>query len=328
MKKAKILNAILSLAIFSTPVLWNTSNDFLKKQSNHLIAYGAYDENVRGKWIQDENTGKWWYKHDDSSYTKNSWEKIDNYWYHFDIYGWMETGWHMISGNWYYFNPNGTMHTGWKEINSKWYYLNTNGSMQVGWKKIDGKWYFFNPSGMMHTGWKEINSKWYYLNSKGIMQTGWQTIQDKKYYFNADGSLHIGWLEYNGKMYYLFDNTGVMVTGCAPTRNNLEGWCNFDSDGVCIENDAGALLVDSDIELYSSYKTESVIGTIKKGEIVCSTQYVVDDATGLKWYRINYEGKLNGYIIDTSDIIQVELLKRNSDPRIAEINDTLKKKYG
>lgn len=46
---------------------------------------------IPGEWLQgtDDNSSKWWYKHNDGSYTKNGWEKIDDKWYLFDGDGWM-----------------------------------------------------------------------------------------------------------------------------------------------------------------------------------------------------------------------------------------------
>ncbi|WP_315073881.1 GH25 family lysozyme [uncultured Clostridium sp.] len=55
---------------------------------------------LAGEWIQgtEEDSGKWWYKHSDSSYTKADWEHIDGEWYYFDYKGWMCTGWLLVKG--------------------------------------------------------------------------------------------------------------------------------------------------------------------------------------------------------------------------------------
>ncbi len=44
---------------------------------------------LAGEWIQgtEEDSGKWWYKHSDGSYTKADWEHIDGEWYYFDYKG-------------------------------------------------------------------------------------------------------------------------------------------------------------------------------------------------------------------------------------------------
>lgn len=68
-------------------------------------------EDVMGKsygWIQDES-GLWWYKNPDGSYTKNDWQQIDGKWYHFDDKGWMQTGWLELGGRWYYLKEDGSM---------------------------------------------------------------------------------------------------------------------------------------------------------------------------------------------------------------------------
>lgn len=58
-------------------------------------------------WIKD-NTG-WWYRHEDGSYTRNGWEKIDKQWYYFNASGYMYTGWLKSGKYWYYLQPSGAM---------------------------------------------------------------------------------------------------------------------------------------------------------------------------------------------------------------------------
>lgn len=67
-----------------------------------------------GKWIRgmsEGNTEKWWYRHDDGSYTMNNWEKINGEWYFFDKDGWMQTGWIQspYSNEWFYCYSDGIM---------------------------------------------------------------------------------------------------------------------------------------------------------------------------------------------------------------------------
>ena len=61
----------------------------------------------RSGWIKD-NTG-WWYRHEDGSYTRNGWEKIDKQWYYFNASGYMHTGWLKSGKYWYYLQPSGAM---------------------------------------------------------------------------------------------------------------------------------------------------------------------------------------------------------------------------
>ena len=46
-----------------------------------ITAYSA-------SWVQAAD-GRWWYQHDDGSYTTNNWELIDGKYYYFDAQGWM-----------------------------------------------------------------------------------------------------------------------------------------------------------------------------------------------------------------------------------------------
>lgn len=99
-----------------------------------------------GSWIQ--SNGRWWFKHNDGSYTSDGWEKIDGVWYHFDSLGWMQTGW-VKDGSWYYLDGSGAMKTGWLKDNGSWYYLDSSGAMKTGWMKVSGKWYYAYSSGAL-----------------------------------------------------------------------------------------------------------------------------------------------------------------------------------
>ena len=99
-----------------------------------------------GSWIQ--SNGRWWFKHNDGSYTSNGWEKINRTWYHFDGSGWMQTGW-VKDGSWYYLDGSGAMKTGWLKDNGSWYYLQVSGAMKTGWMKVSGKWYYAYSSGAL-----------------------------------------------------------------------------------------------------------------------------------------------------------------------------------
>ena len=63
---------------------------------------GSYYVNASGAWVPGkvkytagwiQNGSRWWYRHQDDSYTTNGWEYINGQWYYFDQSGWMVTGW-------------------------------------------------------------------------------------------------------------------------------------------------------------------------------------------------------------------------------------------
>ena len=120
-----------------------------KKEYNKVSE--AYKLKVRlaskGSWIQ--SSGRWWYRHNNGSYTSNGWELINGKWYHFDRSGWMQTGWVKSSGSWYYLNNSGDMQIGWAKVGNSWYYLNGSGAMQTGWFTVSGKWYYAYSSGAL-----------------------------------------------------------------------------------------------------------------------------------------------------------------------------------
>lgn len=101
----------------------------------------------KGSWIQ--SSGRWWYRHNNGSYTTSGWELIDSTWYYFDSSGWMQTGWVKTGGSWYYLNSSGAMQTGWVKTGGLWYYLNSSGAMQTGWFSVSGKWYYAYGSGAL-----------------------------------------------------------------------------------------------------------------------------------------------------------------------------------
>ena len=120
-----------------------------------------------GNWI--ESSGRWWYQHEDGSYTSNGWEQIKGTWYYFDNTGWMQTGWVKTGGSWYYLNETGSLATGWVKDNGTWYYLKENGKMATGWVKDNNTWYYLDRAGAMKTGWFTVSGKWYYAYSSGAL---------------------------------------------------------------------------------------------------------------------------------------------------------------
>ena len=162
----------------------------LKEQYKKLLQTESKNKEVsKGSWIQ--TSGRWWYKHNNGSYTTNGWEQINGKWYHFDSSGWMQTGWVKSSGSWYYLNNSGAMQTGWAKSGNSWYYLNDSGAMQTGWTKSGNSWYYLNGSGAMQTGWLKTGGSWYYLNGSGAMKTGWFTVSGKWYYAYHSGALAV-----------------------------------------------------------------------------------------------------------------------------------------
>lgn len=68
---------------------WNTSG---YDESNTSGGPGVAQQGEG--WIQEGNL--WWYRHEDGSYTKDGWEKIDGAWFFFDEDGYMVNGWRRL----------------------------------------------------------------------------------------------------------------------------------------------------------------------------------------------------------------------------------------
>ena len=157
----------------------------LKEQYKKLLQTESKNKEVsKGSWIQ--TSGRWWYKHNNGSYTTNGWEQINGKWYHFDRSGWMQTGWVKSSGSWYYLNNSGAMQTGWAKSGNSWYYLNGSGAMQTGWLKTGGSWYYLNGSGAMKTGWFTVSGKWYYAYHSGALAVNTTTPEGYKVNYNGE----------------------------------------------------------------------------------------------------------------------------------------------
>lgn len=134
-------------------------------------------------WI--ESAGRWWYQHEDGSYTSNGWEQIKGTWYYFDNAGWMQTGWVKTGGSWYYLNETGSLATGWVKDNGTWYYLKDSGKMATGWVKDNDTWYYLDSAGAMKTGWFTVSGKWYYAYSSGALAVN--TTTPDGYTVNGNG---------------------------------------------------------------------------------------------------------------------------------------------
>lgn len=204
-----------------------------------------------GHWLVSNN--KWWYRHDDGSYTTSDFETINGQVYYFDASGYMVTGWYKVNGTWYYFTTSGARYSGWAYLWDTWYYMDTDGKMLTGFYNVNGQTYYSDASGAMLTGWINLGGTWYYANPSGaILRDAWVN----GYYVNEDGQWvssmprgewrlnSVGWwyrhgdgsyatsaFEYiNNKTYY-FDADGYMATGWRYINNN---WYFFEASGAMV----------------------------------------------------------------------------------------------
>lgn len=68
-----------------------------------VMALGCTMSAFAAQWHYDgPENWKWWYEHDDGSWTVNNWEQINGSWYHFDESGYLDVGWHKYDGEYYY----------------------------------------------------------------------------------------------------------------------------------------------------------------------------------------------------------------------------------
>ena len=201
---------------------------------------------ANGLWSPDHwinNDGKWWYRHQDGTYTKNDFEVIDNQTYYFDSDGYRVTGWKQVKSDWYLFNGSGIMvKNSWsgnyyldkdgKMAKSKWigtFYVDANGVWQPDRWIYNGRWWYRYGDGSYPVNkFDVINNNVYYFDSNGYVVTGWQVINGNWYYFNGSGAMlksqwignyYVGtdgimakssWVDNN--QYYVNEN-GVYVAG-------------------------------------------------------------------------------------------------------------------
>ena len=292
------------------------SNDGTKLTSQWIGSYyvGEDGKMLTSQWIGDRyvdanglwspdhwinNGGKWWYRHQDGSYTKNDFEDINGQTYYFDASGYMVTGWRQIKSDWYLFNSSGMM------VKDQWsgnYYLEKDGKMAkskwVGTTYFDGNgivqpdrwiyngrwWYRYGDGSYPKNKFDVINNNVYYFNSDGYMLTGWQVIQGKWYYFNGSGAMvKNAWVG----NYYL-QNDGTMAT------SKWINGCYVDSNGVWQPNQwmyNGKWWLRYGDGSYPQSKFDTVSGST----------YYFDDAgyvvTGWKvindnWYYFNASGAM------------------------------------
>lgn len=117
------------------------------------------------------------------------------------------------------------------------------------------------------TGWVESKGYWYYYDKNGKkIKNQWKKIDGHKFYFDKNGRMLEGtWKD--GK--YLFPESGIMVTGCAPTGKELDIWYNFDSNGKRIEMVGFPYLLTRNQNIYYDiFSSSNIEGKVKKGEIV------------------------------------------------------------
>ena len=241
------------------------NNTYYYMHSNGSMAadtwIGSYYVNASGAWVPGkvkytagwiQNGSRWWYRHQDDSYTTNGWEYINGQWYYFDQSGWMVTGWLKLGNTWYYLTGSGAMATGWINLSGTWYYLNGSGAMaantwigscyvnssgawvpdhlrvSAGWVQSGSRWWYRHQDGSYTTnGWEYINGQWYYFDQSGWMVTGWLKLGNTWYYLTGSGAMATGWINLGGTWYYL-TGSGAMAT------NTRIGSCYVNGSGAWV----------------------------------------------------------------------------------------------
>ena len=199
----------------------NASNEIVKDQwvNNYYFEddgkmatskwIGNYYVDSNGRYTPDQwvlNNGKYWYRHQDGSYTKNDFEVIQGQTYYFDSNGYMVNGWNQVGTDWYYFNKVGHM------IKNQWidnYYFEADGKMAT------NKWignYYVDSNGLYTPDkWVLTNGKYWYRHQDGsYTKNDFEVIQGQTYYFDSNGYMVTGVMKINGST-YCFKNSGVMA---------------------------------------------------------------------------------------------------------------------
>ena len=198
-----------------------------EKEKVAFDAYNAYlqeQENKKnGFWIQSGN--RWWYSHQDGSYTINSFAVINGQTYYFDGNGFMVTGWHKINDKDYYFNESGAM------VKNTWvgnYYLQEDGSMAT--NTWIGNYYVGTDGKYSPAQWVQTNDKWWYKHQDGSYTSDdFELIGGQTYYFDENGYMVNGWKQVGTNWYY-FNQSGHML------KNQWLGDYYFGSDGIMATN--------------------------------------------------------------------------------------------
>lgn len=113
MKKKRRICLLLSVSMllcFASPAFASVDNTTTRNNyipGTHSIMPAT--ARASGQWIQASD-GRWWYRHDDGTYTVNNWEYINGEWYHFDSQGWMQTGTLVINNITFKLNANGALY--------------------------------------------------------------------------------------------------------------------------------------------------------------------------------------------------------------------------
>ena len=196
-----------------------------KMLTNQWIGDCYVDAN--GLWSPDHwinNGGKWWYRHQDGSYTKNDFEDINGQTYYFDRDGYMVTGWIQIKSDWYLFNNSGAM------VKDQWsgnYYLEKDGKM------AKSKWVgttYFDGNGIVQPNCWIYNGRWWYRYGDGSYpRNKFDVINNNVYYFDNGGYMLTGWQVINGNWYY-FDGSGIMA------KSRWIGNYYVGNDGIMAKN--------------------------------------------------------------------------------------------
>lgn len=146
-----------------------------------------------GNWNYDSSG--WWYRMENGSYPKDTWQAIDDKWYFFDTNGYMKIGWIQSENNWYYCMPNGSLAT------DRWidgtYYVGADGAMYVNTTTPDGK--KVNATGQLiveqkkdysayvgeYTELEDYANEHQYVGIGGMQYLTITAIQDNKIYGNG-----------------------------------------------------------------------------------------------------------------------------------------------
>lgn len=198
-----------------------------QKEKAAFDAYNAYlqeqENRKNGFWIQSGN--RWWYSHQDGSFTINDFEVINGQTYYFDGNGYMVTGWQKINDKDYYFNESGAM------VKDAWvgnYYLQEDGSMAI--NTWIGNYYVGTDGKYSPAQWVQTNDKWWYKHQDGSYTSDdFELIGGQTYYFDENGYMVNGWKQVGTNWYY-FNQSGHML------KNQWLGDYYFGSDGIMATN--------------------------------------------------------------------------------------------